>query len=283
MKNILISVIIPIYNSEEYLEKLLSSLREMINEKIQVILVNDGSTDNSKNIINRYNDIFKVIHLKKNHGVSYARNYGLKYATGKYITFVDSDDSISKDYFKVLLKNIESNHDIYAFELEHVYKDRVNKNTCEYKKLYTKEELFSNNFLKPYVFIWVTNKCIKREVLLKNRISFNIDYSIGEDLDFMLKVLNSIKTIYFIDKTLYYYNRANSNSLTRKKILSLPYDTFICNTKIEEFFIKNKINNKFFSNYKMNIYNYVDNKLRTSNIEESILNKLLKDNYKLNL
>jgi len=283
LKNILISVIIPIYNSEEYLEKLLSSLREMINEKIQVILVNDGSTDNSKNIINRYNDIFKVIHLKKNHGVSYARNYGLKYATGKYITFVDSDDSISKDYFKVLLKNIESNHDIYAFELEHVYKDRVNKNTCEYKKLYTKEELFSNNFLKPYVFIWVTNKCIKREVLLKNRISFNIDYSIGEDLDFMLKVLNSIKTIYFIDKTLYYYNRANSNSLTRKKILSLPYDTFICNTKIEEFFIKNKINNKFFSNYKMNIYNYVDNKLRTSNIEESILNKLLKDNYKLNL
>ena len=283
MKNILISVIIPIYNSEEYLEKLLSSLREMINEKIQVILVNDGSTDNSKNIINRYNDIFKVIHLKKNHGVSYARNYGLKYATGKYITFVDSDDSISKDYFKVLLKNIESNHDIYAFELEHVYKDRVNKNTCEYKKLYTKEELFSNNFLKPYVFIWVTNKCIKREVLLRNRISFNIDYSIGEDLDFMLKVLNSIKTIYFIDKTLYYYNRANSNSLTRKKILSLPYDTFICNTKIEEFFIKNKINNKFFSNYKMNIYNYVDNKLRTSNIEESILNKLLKDNYKLNL
>ena len=283
MKNILISVIIPIYNSEEYLEKLLSSLREMINEKIQVILVNDGSTDNSKNIINRYNDIFKVIHLKKNHGVSYARNYGLKYATGKYITFVDSDDSISKDYFKVLLKNIESNHDIYAFELEHVYKDRVNKNTCEYKKLYTKEELFSNNFLKPYVFIWVTNKCIKREVLLRNRINFNIDYSIGEDLDFMLKVLNSIKTIYFIDKTLYYYNRANSNSLTRKKILSLPYDTFICNTKIEEFFIKNKINNKFFSNYKMNIYNYVDNKLRTSNIEESILNKLLKDNYKLNL
>ena len=99
----------------------------------------------------------------------------------------------------------------------------------------------------------------------------------------MLKVLNSIKTIYFIDKTLYYYNRANSNSLTRKKILSLPYDTFICNTKIEEFFIKNKINNKFFSNYKMNIYNYVDNKLRTSNIEKSILNKLLKDNYKLNL
>lgn len=283
MKNILISVIIPIYNSEEYLEKLLSSLREMINEKIQVILVNDGSTDNSKNIINRYNDIFKVIHLKKNHGVSYARNYGLKYATGKYITFVDSDDSISKDYFKVLLKNIESNHDIYAFELEHVYKDRVNKNTCEYKKLYTKEELFSNNFLKPYVFIWVTNKCIKREVLLRNRISFNIDYSIGEDLDFMLKVLNNIKTIYFIDKTLYYYNRANSNSLTRKKILSLPYDTFICNTKIEEFFIKNKINNKIFSNYKMNIYNYVDNKLRTSNIEESILNKLLKDNYKLNL
>ena len=283
MKNILISVIIPIYNSEEYLEKLLSSLREMINDNIQVILVNDGSTDNSKNIINRYNDIFKVIHLKKNHGVSYARNYGLKYATGKYITFVDSDDSISKDYFKVLLKNIESNHDIYAFELEHVYKDRVNKNTCEYKKLYTKEELFSNNFLKPYVFIWVTNKCIKREVLLRNRISFNIDYSIGEDLDFMLKVLNSIKTIYFIDKTLYYYNRANSNSLTRKKILSLPYDTFICNTKIEEFFIKNKINNKFFSNYKMNIYNYVDNKLRTSNIEESILNKLLKDNYKLNL
>ena len=283
MKNILISVIIPIYNSEEYLEKLLSSLREMINDNIQVILVNDGSTDNSKNIINRYNDIFKVIHLKKNHGVSYARNYGLKYATGKYITFVDSDDSISKDYFKVLLKNIESNHDIYAFELEHVYKDRVNKNTCEYKKLYTKEELFSNNFLKPYVFIWVTNKCIKREVLLRNRINFNIDYSIGEDLDFMLKVLNSIKTIYFIDKTLYYYNRANSNSLTRKKILSLPYDTFICNTKIEEFFIKNKINNKFFSNYKMNIYNYVDNKLRTSNIEESILNKLLKDNYKLNL
>ena len=283
MKNILISVIIPIYNSEEYLEKLLSSLREMINDNIQVILVNDGSTDNSKNIINRYNDIFKVIHLKKNHGVSYARNYGLKYAIGKYITFVDSDDSISKDYFKVLLKNIESNHDIYAFELEHVYKDRVNKNTCEYKKLYTKEELFSNNFLKPYVFIWVTNKCIKREVLLRNRISFNIDYSIGEDLDFMLKVLNSIKTIYFIDKTLYYYNRSNSNSLTRKKILSLPYDTFICNTKIEEFFIKNKINNKFFSNYKMNIYNYVDNKLRTSNIEESILNKLLKDNYKLNL
>lgn len=95
-----ISVIIPVYNTEKYIDKCINSVLQQDLET-EIIVVNDGSTDNSKKIIEKYKD--KIIYLEKeNGGLSDARNYGLKYATGEYVAFLDSDDFIEKGFiFKI--------------------------------------------------------------------------------------------------------------------------------------------------------------------------------------
>ena len=110
-----ISVIIPVYNTEKYIDKCINSVLQQDLET-EIIVVNDGSTDNSKKIIEKYKD--KIIYLEKeNGGLSDARNYGLKYATGEYIAFLDSDDFIEKDLFLNLEKYIDKKIDIIKFKI----------------------------------------------------------------------------------------------------------------------------------------------------------------------
>ena len=103
-----VSIILPVYNSEKYLEKCLNSVIKQTYSNFELIVVNDGSTDNSQQIIDEFvtkDDRIKKI-IIKNHGQSYARNYALKYITGNFITFIDSDDYYSKDFLKIMLNNI---------------------------------------------------------------------------------------------------------------------------------------------------------------------------------
>ena len=107
--DVLVSIIIPVYNVEKYLEECLDSILKQTYKNIEVICVNDGSTDNSLNILEKYavKDNRFIVLNQSNHGLSYSRNKGLKQARGKYIYYLDSDDYILPNTIKTLAENIE--------------------------------------------------------------------------------------------------------------------------------------------------------------------------------
>src|SRR5574344_1567100 len=118
-----ISVIVPVYNTSKYLKKCLDSILSQKGQNFEIILINDGSTDNSEQIIkdyqNKFPDIIKL-YTKKNGGLSDARNYGVQKANGKYFCFIDSDDYIDKNLFKELEKEFANEPDLIKYKCKKV-------------------------------------------------------------------------------------------------------------------------------------------------------------------
>lgn len=133
----LISIIVPVYNSEKYLKKCIDSIICQTYKNLQIIIVNDGSTDNSSKIISKYNDKRIEIIDKENGGLSDARNYGMKFAKGKYITFIDSDDIVSINMIEIMYHDIINNKaeiaecQYFRFFYENELIETTNKNKKE--------------------------------------------------------------------------------------------------------------------------------------------------------
>ena len=169
-----ISIIVPVYNVEKYLNRCFDSILNQTFTDFELILVDDGSTDNSGIICYEYktkDNRIKVIH-KENGGLSSARNAGLDIARGKYIGFVDSDDFINKDMYKILFDTIQANNsdmvicDYYKVNEDDINKFRNLKCNCENIKIKNLNNLESidNLFLTGEKFIYAWNKLYKREL-----------------------------------------------------------------------------------------------------------------------
>lgn len=209
-----ISVIVPIYNTEKYLEKCINSLlNQNTHFSYEILLVNDGSTDNSYNLLNnKYKDKYKGkvrILNKVNGGLSSARNYGIRFSRGEFISFVDSDDYVSSDFIEILMKNaIINKADIVKCGYIEFNNDTGRKiRTIKYRR----EELNINS--KKFTKI-KGHGCmciIKRELF--NDIRFPLGY-LYEDMIMRFLIYPNCNKILLIDKPLYYY-RINKNSLSR--------------------------------------------------------------------
>ena len=170
-----ISVIVPVYNVEKYLYK---CVRSLLNQKFaynyEIILVNDGSTDSSGNIADKYameHSMLKVLH-KKNGGLSSARNYGLRYARGKYITFVDSDDYVSDDYLSALHSMaMKYDADIVLTQICLMTEDEAEKYHKEEieTELIDNKEAFWEVYIQKKVSWSACGKLIKKEILNKHK------------------------------------------------------------------------------------------------------------------
>lgn len=238
--NILCSVIVPVYNVEKYLRRCLDSLKNQEGNDFEVILVDDGSTDNSLAICNEYaatDTRFKVIH-KENGGVSSARNVGIDQATGKYIAFVDSDDYVTKDYFETLRPLMSQDHELIVFnnyqELGGGKAQTYNRGLEE--RVYSIEELKNIQRMTPYYKEFFTmigmvpwNKLYNRSIIRNNKLRFNIDMCFAEDAYFIFDFLTYVNRLYLVNKPLYFYNTVNTNSAIRalnaEKIKNQLYDT----------------------------------------------------------
>ncbi|MCR2823822.1 glycosyltransferase family 2 protein [Lederbergia panacisoli] len=215
-----ISVIVPVYNVEEYLPKCIESIINQTYTNLEIILVNDGSTDKCGEICNHYELVDKriqVIH-KKNGGLSDARNEGLNAATGKYINFIDSDDYIHKEYYEALINlMVENNADITQCQFIKVYErnetkynndtnnDDINKDAIVLNNIEALNNLYNNNYV-PTVVAW--NKLYKKELFADIRFPKG---KIHEDEFTMYKLLFSSKKVAITPKGLYYYlQRGNS-------------------------------------------------------------------------
>lgn len=201
-----VSIIVPVFNVEKYIDKCLNTLINQTLQDIEIIIVNDGSTDGSEKIIQNYiennTNIIKYV-KKENGGLSDARNYGMQFATGDYICFLDSDDYVDVTiYEKMYNKAIKENCDYVECDFIWKYENKeVKDNGYMYKDKY---EMLAN----ARVVAW--NKLIKRSLIEENEIKFpkGLRY---EDVEFFYKLLPYINKFGFVKENLIYYiQRQNS-------------------------------------------------------------------------
>lgn len=229
-----VSVIVPVYKVEKYLEKCLESLVNQTLSDIEIVIVNDGSPDNSEKVIETYAKRYsnKIKYVKKqNGGLSSARNYGMPYATGEYVAFLDSDDYVELNMYESMYnKAVEGNYDMVECNFIWEYTNRIKIDIGE-KYKGTNEALE-----KARVVAW--NKLYKRDVLINSNILFpkGLRY---EDVEFFYKILPSLNKIGFVDDAfIHYVQRNNSISNTQnertKEIFSILDNvlTFYKNNKL---------------------------------------------------
>ena len=206
-----ISVIIPVYNAEEYIDICLNALIKQIKEDDEIILIDDGSTDNSEEKCKKYFEkqsnikYFKV----ENGGPARARNIGIDKASGKYIIFLDSDDFIEDNYIEKMLNYIQ-NADlaICGYKMVKEFNSKIETRSIP-SKLYNKEnmiEILCNSDMIN--ILW--NKIFKLDIIKNNGIKFDESEFRGEDLLFNLDYIKNITNIYVTEDVLYNYIMKNS-------------------------------------------------------------------------
>ena len=195
-----VSVIVPFYNVEEYIEKCLETLVSQTLEDIEIILVNDGSKDKSIEIVNKFLKMYpeKLVYLEKeNGGLSDARNYAINYAKGEYIAFLDSDDYVEKDMYEKMYELAKKeNSDMVECNFYWEYPNKIKEDIgVTYNG---KNEMLE----KIRVVAW--NKLIKREILVNSKVCFPKGYRY-EDVEFTYKLIPYIETVSFLKKPCVHY------------------------------------------------------------------------------
>lgn len=234
MENPLVSIIVPVYNVEKYLDRAIDSIKKQTYQNYEVLMIDDGSTDKSLMKLKKYasEDQRVKVFEKENGGVGSARNLGLDNANGKYIYFMDPDDELLPN---LLIDNVrlidESNVDLIIFR---VWRDKVIKNKDIGKvTLYSKKEFFLSYeklVSSDYSLMGPWNKIYRSELIKNNSLLFE-EYSYAEDAIFNIKYYNLCRTILTNNNRYYNYHSDRDESLS-KKISSDRYNGYLYYSKI---------------------------------------------------
>lgn len=275
-----VSVIIPVYNAEKYIEKCLDTVCSQTLKDLEIIVINDGSVDNSLKIINEYKnkDERIVVINSKNQGPSGARNQGLDIAKGDYIGFVDADDWCELTMFEKLYNKATKNN----LDIVMCYATTFNAQTevYNYEDTYFSMKDFPENlkdktftykdiaevFFRIPVIAW--NKLYKRELIIDNNIKFP-DYLYFEDNVFSLHTLIKAKRIELLEENLIYYRQFTKHSITQKDETKL--DLFKVFDEMQTILDKNDTENILqtrYINHKNNTFKYWSNRLQNEKIKE---------------
>lgn len=254
-----ISIIVPVYNSEKYLEKCISSLIYQTYKNLEIILVNDGSTDKSKDVINKFfkkDSRIKVIN-KKNSGVSDTRNIGINASSGDYLLFVDSDDYIDPEYVEKSVQYIELNNLDYLkcsyIELVGSIENRISYYNS---RIFTKEEIIHEISISDN-FSSIGGVFVNKNIIINNNIVFNNKYKHGEDLLFNYNCIIKSNKVGYLNKCNYYYVKNNdsvSNSIKIENVYKYADDNLSVINKL------NKIDSTYKSNKLLKKLNLVAKK-----------------------
>lgn len=236
MNHPLVSVIVPIYNVEEYLEKCLESIVSQTYSNLEIILVNDGSTDKSESIIQLFLLKDKRVNYiyQKNAGPSVARNRGMKEATGEFICFIDADDFISQEYIEKLVSKIVEGYDIVTCGYTEIsdYGTTDLNDFCKSKSKITKDELINGILGGLGGVLWA--KIYRRNIIELNRLELNPNVYMCEDLLFNLEYCGYSKQFAAIQTSSYKYNRLNETSITSKITLDYLENILIVMKELED-------------------------------------------------
>ncbi len=245
-----LTIIVPVYNVEKYIEKCVDSILAQKLKNYEIILINDGSTDNSGNICERYARKYKNIKTihQINKGLSGARNAGIKKAKGEYLMFIDSDDFIND---KISLNEIidKAKEDVIQFKWVYYYE---NKNKYIYFKdtgLYSTqnfEDLLFEEVKNGTLSISACNKIVRRSLIVDNNIYFD-ENLVSEDIDWSLKLYLNVKSMKVINEDVYVYRQQRVGSITNTineknvfslfKIIEYWYKYEYLNERIKEIYL----------------------------------------------
>lgn len=250
-----ISIIVPVYNADQYLTVCINSLLNQTIRDIEILLINDGSTDNSLNIIKEFasKDSRIKYYSITNSGVSTARNLGIEKSRGKWITLVDSDDWVSEDYCEKLLMYTNTNIDLVVGRTISV-KDNIpipdgfNGRECQ--------EFNDSNKINLYKYIINDNpnvrkiphlatcsaKLFRKTILEKFNILYKTQLKVYEDALFNMQFISKCNKVNVVDSIIYYY-RSNEQSVTKKFDINRITDYMNAKKTIEDFFINQNISN----------------------------------------
>ena len=237
MQKCKVSIIVPVYNVERYIDKCLNTLVNQTLKDIEIIVVNDGSPDNSQTIIDKYVKKYpkKVkSYIQKNGGQGSARNFGLTKASGEYIGYVDSDDYVELDmYEKMYNKAKKEDLDIVICGSYNVTEKGDKEVELDEIKINNKKK----NALIGRMAVW--NKIYKRELLVNSNVNFR-SKKWYEDLDFTVQILAISKKVGYVNKPFYNYllregSTMNNSNIDRNLEILLSFDEVIKNNKLEEY------------------------------------------------
>jgi glycosyltransferase involved in cell wall biosynthesis len=244
----MISVIIPLYNKEKYIYETIHSVICQTFTKFELLIINDGSTDSSLNILESIIDDRIKIFNKKNNGVSSARNYGIKKSIYHYVTFLDADDIIEPEYLSNIVNLIHNYPNHFCFSTNYKFQKNNTIIFPRFRKInHISEVYILDDFIKyssRYPVITSSSITLNKEVFNKVGL-FNINISQGEDIDMWLRI-SKYYNIVFLNKCLVLY-KVNSEGNT----YSMPIT--IKNNFISYFHPKDHINYIYFSQYSVNV------------------------------
>ena len=239
-----ISIIVPVYNASSYLDECLHSITMQNYQDIEIICIDDGSTDNSLAILKEWEAKDSRIHIfqQQNNGPSAARNKGLKFARGEYITFVDADDMVKKGIYATSMKLIQKNNlDVFSFAIESYPSGNIRKTSFPMGTVLNPIQLFSSNHhIQSENALCFSVRYIFRSSIIKdNNIIFNESIHYGEDMIFNIDIVCHSQRIMISDEPLYLYRRNSSSAM------SLPYKPKLKDSLTKAYNIKFEQINKY--------------------------------------
>ena len=286
-----ISVIVPVYNTEKFLKKCIESIINQTLKEIEIILINDGSTDNSLEVLQFFKEKDEriIIVNKKNEGASEARNIGIELARGEYLSFLDSDDYVEENMLEEMYYNSKKNNvdilisDYYRNEDEEKKYSASSYLGDDLKKLTSKKCCLEILLYRVTPMLW--NKLIKRQLFVNNNIKFPEEVFHQEDYITMIKLTYYAKKIMFLKEAFYHYvihdNQGTKTSGKEKEFFDY-YNSYI----ILEKFFKDKRDGEIFLKkiYAEKIqlyYNYLKRKYKNTKIEEKLYKELKKEKVQI--
>jgi glycosyltransferase involved in cell wall biosynthesis len=227
-----ISVIIPVYNTEKELPKCLKSICDQTYKDLEIICIDDGSTDGSSQVLDEFSmkdNRIKVVH-QKNGGESNARNTGLKMASGEYIAFCDCDDWIDTDMYEILARELNcENIDMVGgswYKETDVYSQEIRNQLPVNNAAFTREELLKYLYMRDsyrgFAYMW--DKLYKREILKDkdgNWILFREDLRLGGDVLYLAEVALNVKRAKYVDRAFYHYYQRDESGCHTKDVTKL--------------------------------------------------------------
>lgn len=279
-----ISIIIPVYNAEKHLSKCLESISSQSFKDYEVLIINDGSTDNSQEIIDSYvlkDCRFKGI-KKRNEGVSVARNAGIQIASGEYIYFIDSDDYLMPYSLERMVEFSEKGYDMISFNSNRVdvygqvvYTTKSQEESIDLSSSYLKYKFILQKYMTCQYGYAPWNKLYRTSIIKENNLYFPPNITLGEDFIFNLCYIYYIKNFKNINQVLYNY-QITENSITYKAKLG-----YCINRPVENIsFLYEKFHNddyfsKLYPLFYVKIFDMELCRLRDLHISPSQISKLL--------
>lgn len=242
----MISIIVPVYNTAKYLPECLDSILNQEYGDLEIILVDDGSTDESLKVCEKYAEIDNrvIVYHKENSGVSDTRNFGLSRANGEYISFCDSDDVIKPELYQLLYETmIQQGVDrvvcgyAYLYEDGHTVYSKPRLADGRYDADYILPKMIDDGTMSGFLFSGVYNSLFKKKIIYDNNLHFESDIKYNEDSLFSFKYMLSSQSIYSLQSLPTYLYRQHSNSSTSRRTVGdkyAPLRKALCDMKLSD-------------------------------------------------